>query len=73
MAGRCKSIEASGEAMNDSIRFGDLVGEVHHDPEAIGAFLRWWFRKGDLVNATFIREGKRKKVCLLYTSDAADE
>lgn len=48
--------------MNDSIRFGDLVGEVHHDPEAIGAFLRWWFEPGDLVNATFIKEGKRKKV-----------
>lgn len=48
--------------MSDSITFKDLVGEVHHDPEAIGAFLRWWFRKGDLVNATFIREGKRKKV-----------
>ena len=48
--------------MSDSISFGDLVGEVHHDPEAIGAFLRWWFREGDLVNATFIREGKRKKV-----------
>lgn len=48
--------------MSDSITFKDLVGEVHHDPEAIGAFLRWWFRKGDLVNATFIKEGKRKKV-----------
>lgn len=48
--------------MSDSITFKDLVGEVHHDPEAIGAFLSWWFREGDLVNATFIREGKRKKV-----------
>ena len=48
--------------MSDSITFKDLVGEVHHDPEAIGAFLRWWFRRGDLVNATFIKEGKRKKV-----------
>ena len=48
--------------MSDSISFGDLVGEVHHDPEAIGAFLRWWFEEGDLVNATFIKEGKRKKV-----------
>lgn len=48
--------------MSDSIRFGDLVGEVHHDPEAIETFLRWWFRKGDLVNLTFIREGRNKKV-----------
>lgn len=48
--------------MSSSITFGDLVGEVHHDPEAIEEFLTWWFRKGDIVNTTFIREGKNKKV-----------
>lgn len=52
----------SGDAMSGTITFGDLVGEVHHDPAAIAEFLQWWFRKGDLVNATFIKEGRRKKV-----------
>lgn len=48
--------------MSESTTFGELYGSVHHDPKEIATFLNWWFRKGDLVNATYILEGGKKKV-----------